>query len=71
MAKVAIVYFSGYGHTANQAETVREDAKSVADTVVSGYRIDEMGDLPIGAMEEFGETDAVTYDSPTCMGGPV
>ena len=70
MAKVAIVYFSGYGHTAVQAEAVREGAESVADAVVSMHRIDEAGELPFGALEGLGQADAVIYGSPTYMGGP-
>jgi len=70
LAKVAIVYFSGYGHTAVQAEAVREGAESVADAVVSMHRIDEAGELPFGALEGLGQADAVIYGSPTYMGGP-
>ena len=70
MAKVAIVYFSGYGHTAKQAEAVHEGVESVADAVASVYRIDEAGDLPLGAVEELGQADAIIYGSPTYMGGP-
>jgi multimeric flavodoxin WrbA len=69
LAKVAIVYFSGYGHTAKQAEAVREGAESVGDAVVSVNRIDEAGDLPLGALEELVQADAIIYGSPTYMGG--
>ena len=70
MAKVAIVYVSGYGHTAKQAEAVREGVESVADAVASVYRIDEAGDLPLGAVEGLGQDDAIIYGSPTYTGGP-
>ena len=70
MATIAIVYFSGYGHTARQAEAVREGAESVKDSEVSVYRINEAGDLPSGALEELGLADAIVYGSPTYMGGP-
>jgi multimeric flavodoxin WrbA len=70
MAKVAIVYFSGYGHTAKQAEAVCEGAAAIADVAVTGYRIDEAGELPLDAWEELAEADAVIYGSPTYMGGP-
>lgn len=52
MTKIAVVYFSGYGHTAKQAEAVRAGAESVTNSVVNVYRINEFGDLPSGAMEE-------------------
>ena len=70
MPKVAIVYFSGYGHTARQAEAVRIGAQSTPDALVSVYRINEAGDLPSGALEELSSADAFIYGSPTYMGGP-
>ena len=70
MAKIAVVYFSGYGHTAKQAEAVRAGAKSVTNSLVSVYRINEVGDLPGGALEELDLADAIIYGSPTYMGGP-
>jgi hypothetical protein len=68
--KVAIVFFSGYGHTARQAEAVRIGAQSTPDALVSVYRINEAGDLPSGALEELSSADAFIYGSPTYMGGP-
>lgn len=70
MKKVAIVYFSGYGHTAKQAEAVKEGAASVAGVAVSDFRINENGDLPEGAWEVLAQQDAIIYGSPTYMGGP-
>jgi NAD(P)H dehydrogenase (quinone) len=70
VSKVAIVYFSGYGHTARQAEAVRIGAQSTPDALVSVYRINEAGDLPSGALEELSSADAFIYGSPTYMGGP-
>jgi NAD(P)H dehydrogenase (quinone) len=64
------VYFSGYGHTAKQAEAVRAGAESVTNSVVSVYRINEFGHLPSGALEELDLADAIIYGSPTYMGGP-
>lgn len=69
MAKVAIVYFSGYGHTVKQAEAVQEGAASVAGVQVSVLRIDEHGNLPDSAWEALAEQDAIIYGSPTYMGG--
>jgi NAD(P)H dehydrogenase (quinone) len=63
--KIAIVYFSGYGHTAKQAQAVRAGAESVTNSVVSVYRINEVGDLPSGALEELDLVDAIIYGSPT------
>lgn len=70
MTSIAIVYFSGYGHTTKQAEAVQAGAAAVADTQVKLYPIDANGDLPEGALEEIGAADAIIYGSPTYMGGP-
>lgn len=70
MKTVAIVFFSGYGHTAKQAEAVREGAAAAADTRVEVYQLDANGDLPQGAMDAIGKADAIIYGSPTYMGGP-
>jgi hypothetical protein len=70
VSSVAIVYFSGYGHTAKQAEAVREGVASVENAKVKIYRISETGDLPEGAFEEIGAAHAIIYGSPTYMGGP-
>lgn len=70
MTKVAIVYFSGYGHTAKQAEAVKEGAASVAGVAATDIRINENGDLPDGAWEALAQQDAIIYGSPTYMGGP-
>jgi NAD(P)H dehydrogenase (quinone) len=70
MAKVAIVYFSGYGHTAKQAEAVQKGAAGVSGVEVAVFRIDAEGNLPDGAMDTLGAQDAIIYGSPTYMGGP-
>ncbi len=70
MAKIAIVYFSGYGHTAKQAECVQAGALSVPGTTVEMLRIDQEGNLSEGAFEQITAADAVIYGSPTYMGGP-
>lgn len=70
MAKIAIVYFSGYGHTAKQADAVREGVESISGATASVYRINEAGDLAPGVVEELSQADAIIYGSPTYMGGP-
>ena len=69
MSKVAIVYFSGYGHTQKQAEAVAAGARD-AGAHVTEYRIDGEGNLPDGSMEAIGAADAIIYGSPTYMGAP-
>jgi NAD(P)H dehydrogenase (quinone) len=70
MTKIAIVYFSGYGHTAKQAEAVQRGAAAVEGAQVSLLRIDQDGNLPEGALDALAAQDAVIYGSPTYMGGP-
>lgn len=70
MTKVAIVYFSGYGHTARQAEAVKQGAASVAGVTATDFRINENGDLPEGSWESLAQQDAIIFGSPTYMGGP-
>ena len=70
MAKVAIVYFSGYGHTTKQAEAVRDGAASAAGAHVSLIEIGKDGSLPEGTWDNLVAADAIVYGSPTYMGGP-
>lgn len=70
MTTVAIVYFSGYGHTAKLAQAVAAGAAGVGATRVDSYRIDGDGELPEGAMEALAAADAIIYGSPTYMGAP-
>ena len=70
MTNVAIIYYSGYGHTAKLAEAIHAGAASAAGTSATLYRIDANGDLPEAAWEEISRADAVIYGSPTYMGGP-
>ncbi len=69
MARIAIVYHSGYGHTAKQAAAVHEGAASVAGTDASLLGIDADGMLPDAAWEQLAAADAVIFGAPTYMGG--
>jgi multimeric flavodoxin WrbA len=70
MTKIAIVYFSGYGHTAKQAAAVQRGAASIDGVEVTVLRIDQEGNLPNGWTDVLASQDAVIYGSPTYMGGP-
>lgn len=70
MTKIAIVFFSGYGHTAKQAEAVQRGAASVNGAEVTMLRIDANGELPAGGLDSLIEQDAIIYGTPTYMGGP-
>ncbi len=62
MSRIAIVYFSGYGHTQRVAEAVAAGAGARL------RRIDDNGDLPAGGWEQLAAADAIVFGSPTYMG---
>ena len=70
MPSVAIVYFSGYGHTEQQAQAVIEGARSVSGADVKPLRIDEDGSWPDDTFDILAACDAMIFGSPTYMGGP-
>jgi len=64
MTRVAIVYHSGYGHTAKQAEAVRQGAASVAGVEAVLLTSDEaQQQWPV-----LEAADAIIFGSPTYMG---
>lgn len=70
MAKVAIIFFSGYGHTAKQAEFVIAGAKGVSGTEVNSIQIPADGNLDDSVWDTLAAADAIVFGSPTYMGGP-
>ena len=68
MTKLAIIYHSGYGHTAKQAEAVLAGAASVADTNVQLLPIDVEGNLSEADWGTLEAADAIIFGSPTYMG---
>src|ERR1700712_2456220 len=64
MARISIVYHSGYGHTKKVAEAV---AESSGGTLIA---IDAEGNLPEGGWEQLAAADAIVFGTPTYMGGP-
>ncbi len=62
MAKVAVVYHSGYGHTKRLAQSVAEGASA---TLIA---IDGEGNLPEGGWDALSAADAIIMGSPTYMG---
>jgi len=63
MARVTVVYHSGYGHTRRMAEAVANGAGGALLT------IDAEGNLPEGGWEVLNASDAIILGSPTYMGG--
>ncbi len=64
-ASVAIVFHSGYGHTARQAEAVHRGADGVAGVKAHLVPVDG-GDAPWDLLES---VDAIIFGAPTYMGG--
>jgi multimeric flavodoxin WrbA len=64
---VAIVYHSGFGHTARQAEAVGRGAASVPGTDVSLHNVEELSDE---LWETLDRADAIVFGTPTYMGSP-
>lgn len=64
MKKVAIVHHSGYGHTARQAEAVREGA-AAAGAEATLYSVTDLGDAH---WAELAAADAIIFGAPTYMG---
>lgn len=63
---VAVVYHSGYGHTAKQAEAVHRGASGVQGVTAHLVRV-ESGDAPWELLER---CEAIIFGTPTYMGGP-
>ncbi|MBC7918378.1 MAG: flavodoxin family protein [Rhodoferax sp.] len=62
MAKVAVVFHSGYGHTQRMAQSVAAGADGEL------IAIDADGNLPDGAWDTLAAADAIIFGSPTYMG---
>jgi NAD(P)H dehydrogenase (quinone) len=62
MARIAIVYHSGYGHTKAQAEAVLRGARQVPGAEVQLFAADEHWDT-------LDEADAIILGAPTYMAG--
>jgi NAD(P)H dehydrogenase (quinone) len=74
MPNIAVVYFSGGGHTHLMAEAIAKGASQVEDTTVELLRI--TGEQIVngrwqdnGTLEKLNQADAIVFGSPTYMGG--
>lgn len=66
MTTVSIVYFSGYGHTAKQAQAVHAGASAV--TTSNLIAIDKEGNITEADWATLAASDAIIFGSPTYMG---
>ena len=64
MARVSIVYHSGYGHTKRQAEAVHRGAGSVKGVEATLLTSEEA----VQRLDELDAADAIIFGSPTYMG---
>jgi NAD(P)H dehydrogenase (quinone) len=69
MSELAILYYSGYGHTRKQAEAVASGAGSVDGVNVTLIAIDAEGNIAEKEWELLENADAIIFGSPTYMGG--
>jgi len=65
---IAIVHYSGYGHTAKVAEHVRQGAASVGDAVARLCKAEDLTSPDKGPWDELAKADAIICGSPTYMG---
>ena len=64
MGRIAVVYHSGFGHTALQAQAVHRGAASVADIQAKLMTTEEA----IAGLDELDAADAIIFGCPTYMG---
>lgn len=62
MSKVAVVYYSGYGHTRVVAETFAQEIQAQL------IEIDQQGEIDEQAWQQLEDADAIVFGAPTYMG---
>ncbi len=70
MTNTAVLFHSGYGHTAKQAEAVHKGASSIAGTQAHLIAINQEGNIPEADWGRLQAADAIIFGSPTYMGAP-
>jgi NAD(P)H dehydrogenase (quinone) len=69
MTKVAIIYYSGYGHTQKIADAVIEGVKSTGAEALD-IKIGAEGGIEDAQLDAIDSADAIIFGAPTYMGGP-
>jgi len=64
MVEIAVVYYSGYGHTEVQAQHVAKGVEQVADAKVRLVKAEDVTDSP----DSLNDVDGIIFGSPTYMG---
>jgi len=65
MVKIAVVYHSGYGHTARQAQAVADGASGIAGVRVQLVSVEHVEQH----WHNLDDADAIIFGTPTYMGG--
>lgn len=68
MTSLAIVYHSGFGHTAVVAEHVANGIRSVAGVSVTLVKADDLAKPDAGPWDELAKADGIIFGTPTYMG---
>lgn len=68
MAKVAIIYHSGFGHTQVVAEHVAKGSASVPGVSAKLYKAADLASPDEGPWAELAAADAIVFGAPTYMG---
>jgi NAD(P)H dehydrogenase (quinone) len=68
MTNIAVVYHSGFGHTAAVAEHVAKGASKVPGVAVKLYKADDLASPDSGPWAELAAADAIIFGAPTYMG---
>lgn len=68
--KACVVFHSGYGHTAKQAEAVLEGLQDVDGVEAVSIPVEDLADAEAAAWTTLDEADALVFGCPTYMGSP-
>src|SRR5579859_3138284 len=68
MAKIVVVYHSGYGHTKKAAESIAKGAKGANGTHVTLLSVEELGAKDSENWAKLDEADGIIFGAPTYMG---
>lgn len=68
MSNIAVVYHSGYGHTAEQAKAVARGAQGVDGNSATLIAVDPTGQIEERHWATLEAADAIVFGSPTYMG---
>ena len=68
MVKIAVIFYSGYGHTEKLADAVLSGIESVHETTPHLIAIDDDGEISDENWQLLDQADAIIFGSPTYMG---